>query len=626
MAAVGILCWLLANAGLTRLNGQVSVTTWHNDIGRTGQNTQETVLTPGDVDQHQVGTVTTETFGLLCRFTSVTGQIYAQPLVVSNSDGSMTVYVATMQDYVYSFQIPNNWNGVCSGITPNSANLLASEPGEYPADCCYIGKGHGTVACSQGSHATPFYPTAGVMGTPVIDTASKTLYVVAESQLGPSSGYNPGNCGSDSPPSAWYHRLHALDLTLNEKDGGPVMIPSTTVGQTTFASKTEIQRPGLLWLNGSQTSSGKASVYIGFSMMDGVTPHPSGWVFGYYGDLSNRRSPMVYATTAGNPDSQGSGGGIWQGGGGLAAGQEQSGNPYYIYFSTADGAFNGNPQSQFGNAGDSFLKLTTDLATVSDFFTPADQWYRWNADCTPTTGEGNDIDFGSSGPTVLPNGVPLGFPPLVLKSDKENYLWVLDRTNLGQFNGTGCQAGDQHRCDPHCGLSQNKTVERPFSLSTKGQARSTAAFWSGSAGNGDAGELYFAGYNDQLNRYPVNNTCPTGQGTPPICFSAASTNVDSNSAEPGLGFASTPSISSDSVPSHGIVWALKSAVAGATNPGLYAFDAGTLNALYDSNSCFTNDQIYPGKFSVPTIANGYVFVGTLTDFDIFGVIQPRTCN
>ena len=48
----------------------------------------------GAVDQHQYGTVTTETFGLLCRFTSVTGQVYAQPLVVSNSDGSMTVYVA----------------------------------------------------------------------------------------------------------------------------------------------------------------------------------------------------------------------------------------------------------------------------------------------------------------------------------------------------------------------------------------------------------------------------------------------------------------------------------------------------------------------------------------------------
>jgi hypothetical protein len=143
------------------------VTTWHNDIGRTGQNTQETVLTPGDVDQHQNGTVTTETFGLLCRFTSlsVTGQIYAQPLVVSNSNGTMTVYVATMSDYVYAFQIPNNWNGDCSTITTNSVNLLPSSSGEYPADCCYIGNER-SIACSQNPNPTPFYPTAGGWGRP----------------------------------------------------------------------------------------------------------------------------------------------------------------------------------------------------------------------------------------------------------------------------------------------------------------------------------------------------------------------------------------------------------------------------------------------------------------------------
>ena len=238
--------------------------------------------------------------------------------------------------------------------------------------------------------------------------------------------------------------------------------------------------------------------------------------------------------------------------------------PIYIYFSTGDGAFD-NPQNQFGNAGDSALKLTTDLATVTDYFTPADQHARWYY--TTSSQEGQDIDFGSSGVTVFPNGVPSDYPYLVIKSDKENYLWVMNRTNLGQFNGSSCNGN----CTAGCGLNLNNTVESPFLLSTKGQARSTAAFWSGS-NSGDAGEMYFSGYYDQLKRYPVNNTCTTGN--PPICSVAATTDVDPNSSQPGLGYASTPSVSSGPSPtySNGIVWATKFA---NINSGLYAFDAGT---------------------------------------------------
>jgi hypothetical protein len=398
------------------------------------------------------------------------------------------------------------------------------------------------------------------------------------------------------------------------------MIPSTTVGKTQFLSQKEIQRPGLLWLDGSKTSSGKASVYIGFSMMDGTNPHPSGWVFGYYGDLNDSGGPMVYATTAGPPDGQGSGGGIWQGGAGLAAGQEGTGNPYYIYFSTADGSFS-NPQAQNGNAGDSFLKLTTDLTTVADYFTPADQYYRWNNACTGgKNSEGKDIDFGSSGVTLLPNGVPSQYPYIALKSDKENYLWVMNRTNLGQFNGSSCNGN----CTAGCGLNQNRTVETPFliSTSTMHQDRSTGAFWSGSVSSGDAGELYFAGSYDQVNRYPVRNTCPTGEGKPPICDAAASSNIDPNSSQPALGYAATPSVSSNGT-TNGIVWVLSSVSA---HPGLYALDAGSLTKLYDSNSCFQLDVVIPTKFSVPTVANGYVFVGASDALNIYGVVQPRSCT
>lgn len=65
-------------------------------------------------------------------------------------------------------------------------------------------------------------------------------------------------------------------------------------------------------------------------------------------------------------------------------------------------------------------------------------------------------------------------------------------------------------------------------------------------------------------------------------------------------------------------------------PVLYAFKADDLSKLYDTGQCHLNhvqvDQ--PGAattFSVPTIANGQVYIGTSTDFDIYGPVTTRTC-
>ena len=96
--------WLAAFPGLPAANAQTSVATQHNDIARTGANTSETILTPGNVNATN--------FGKLFSF-PVDGWVYAQPLYVAGvtigaglpQAGSThnVVFVMTQHDSVYAF-------------------------------------------------------------------------------------------------------------------------------------------------------------------------------------------------------------------------------------------------------------------------------------------------------------------------------------------------------------------------------------------------------------------------------------------------------------------------------------------------------------------------------------------
>ena len=339
-AGVWALCVVLIVLSGTQADSQVNVITQHNDNWRTGQNTNEVHLTTGIS-----GNVNKSTFGLLCKI-SVNGQVYGQPLVVADgSGGGMTVYIATMQDYLYAFHVPPNLTSTnCpTALPPTPLNLLPS--GEFPADCCYIGNGVGKAnACSDIPRAIS--PSVGVLGTPVIDVGSNILYLIAESQLG-NTDPEGQNCQNKTLPTAWYHRLHALDLSssnfLNEKPNSPTppILPSQ-IGSAIFSSQKLLQRPGLLFL-GPAISPTSPTVYVGFSMMDGTTPNPSGWILAYDGgNLGLGGFPLAYATTAGMGDPHNRhGGGAWMGGGGLPAGLDENSNNF-IYLTTADGQFD-NP-------------------------------------------------------------------------------------------------------------------------------------------------------------------------------------------------------------------------------------------------------------------------------------------
>src|ERR1700733_2463335 len=142
------------------VHGQVNVTTFHNDNARTGQNTQETILTPANV--------TSNTFGKA--FTTVLdGWVFAQPLYLANvtiAGGVHNVlYVATEHDSLYA--IDADTGGVYWKVS-----LIAA--------------GGTTINSINDLNCTDLLPEVGITGTPVIDTTTGTIYLVARSKIGSS--------------------------------------------------------------------------------------------------------------------------------------------------------------------------------------------------------------------------------------------------------------------------------------------------------------------------------------------------------------------------------------------------------------------------------------------------------
>ena len=381
--ALGVVLWT------SGISAQVSVVTAHNDIARTGQNLSETTLTPANVNSTQFGQLFSQT---------VNGQIFAQPLFVPNvtmpgKPTSNVVYVATGATYadsgdmVYAFDADVN-GGV--GARPMwSVSLLTNT-----------------------TPAGTFQLAHGVVGTPVIDLTSGTMYLVSNELQGANSIF----------------RLHALDITTGaEKFGGPVLIQGTVPGTGSgssggtlaFDGSYERQRPGLLLLNGV--------VYIAFGSADDTGPW-HGWIFSY--NAATLQQINVFCTAA-----NGSGGGIWMGGSGLAAEVNNPSQPYgRMFVSTGNGMYAASlPLSNTMSYGMSVLNLdlTGGVMTVQDSFTPSN-WSTFSA---------QDGDLGSGGPVLLPAqtlGSESTLSPLV-QVGKTGAIYILDRNNLGSFNASGDQ-------------------------------------------------------------------------------------------------------------------------------------------------------------------------------------------
>ena len=357
-----------------------AVLTYHGDNTRQGANTNETLLTPANVN--------TNSFGLL--FTKgVDGVVYAQPLVMPNvaipGQGTHTVvFVATEHDTVYAFDADSNTGSNSTPLWTNS----------------FINPGAGITTVPSGDTGSgDISLEIGISATPVIDAASGTIYVEAKTKEVTGS------------VTSYVHRLHALDITTGRE-------------RTNFNSPGVLTAPG--WNDLRQHDRAALTlvngiVYMAYASHGDNGPY-NGWVLAY------NATNVAQQVAVFNCTATGSMGGFWDGGGGAAV--DAGGN---LYLQSGNGTFDG-----VNNFAMSVLKLsTTNGLARADYFAPYNEATLNGGD--QDLGSGASIVLpDSAGSVAHPHLlVAAGKSGEGLSIPDKGKIYLLDRDNMGQFNAAG---------------------------------------------------------------------------------------------------------------------------------------------------------------------------------------------
>ncbi len=399
-------------------------------------------------------------------------------------------------------------------------------------------------------------PIIGITATPVIDpTAGTAGTLYVVSKV----KLGPGN---------YQQQLHALDITTgSEQQHSPVTIAASVPGNTLDSVKGVISFNPLLQQDRPALTLANGVVYLSFASHCDTEPY-HGWILGY--DQTTLAQVVVYNTSPNGVEA-----GIWESG--CGPGIDTNGDLIVI---TGNGTFDPGPTRN--NYGDSFLRLTPGGGTMSvaSYFTPLDEQVL--AD--------EDLDMGSGGGLMLPDQ-PGPNPHLVVGAGKIGTIYLVNRDSMGGFNA----GGDQN--------VQEVSGTIPGMFSTPG-------YWQGMVpGVGLQNMVYTVAEDDQPKMFVLSNGLLQ---TPPTTATINYT----------FGFPGASPVISANGTTGGILWAIDAArwQTGGTAI-LFAFDATNIQspALYDSDN-FVADHPGPAvKFTVPTVANGSVYVGTQTQLAVFGL-------
>jgi hypothetical protein len=425
---------------------QTSITTSQFNNSRTAANLNETALNGANVN--------VSSFGKLYSF-SVDARVYAQPLYVSGLPiaGARTdvLYVATMSNTVYAFDAGNASRGPLRQRTLAPATP-SGQAGTCP-DLLYTGT------------------QLGILSTPVADTVTQTLYVVASTPSGPGT---------------YVSKLFALDM-LTLLDRVPPVTVSASVpgagaqnsgGTVTLNQTTQIQRAGLVLAN--------ATVYAGFGSC-GPDPQPyHGWLIGY--NAATLRQTVVF-----NASPNGSAAAIWQSG--RAPVSDAAGS---IYFFTGNGTNN-----QGTDLADSVLKLSP-LGVISDWFTPPNF----------VTLDQRDLDLSAGGPLLTPDS------NLIVGGGKDGMVYVLDPNSMGKA-GAPLQA---FQATAPCSQFTEADCFQIHSIAYWNSSTPTLYVW----GANDTLRAYRASGR-------AFATSPQSQSGQPASFPGGILAVSSNGSQPGTG-------------------------------------------------------------------------------------------